>query len=176
MQGVNKKQPLECLKHGLKRKFVRIFLQLKVELLFPFSKITFFSFSVRFAVFVISPFKHFPFVSLSRMYSSLETPSNSSESHNAHLQYHSNAFNMLSTANKASGAATLAPKSNGSVKSIIRPSTDAHMKHSSTIFNSNNNNSNRNKFSYGACISTCSNNNFEDVKHNIRTTKFNEKM
>lgn len=112
------------------------------------------------------------------MYSTIETPANPSATHQTHYQYHANAFNIHSTANtKASTAgagAPLAPRSNGSVKSIIRPSTDAHTKQSSTIFN--NNNTNRNKISYGAYNSTCRDNNFEHVKHNIRTTKFNEKM
>lgn len=110
-----------------------------------------------------------------RMYSSLETPSTSSGSHQNQFQYHSNAFNMHSTANpitSTTGAPKLAPASNGSVKSTTRPFTDAHSQQSSTIFN--NINSNRSK--YGAYNSTCSNNNFEDVKHNIRTTTFNEKM
>lgn len=109
------------------------------------------------------------------MYSSIETPSNSSESHQNQYRYHSNAFNIHSTAkiNNTAGVATVAPKSNGSVKSIIRPSTDADTKQSSTIFN---NNSVKNKLSYGAYSSTCSNNNFENVKHNIRSTMFNEKM
>lgn len=109
-----------------------------------------------------------------RMYSSIETPSNSSESHQHQYQYHSNAFNIHSTANvNTAGAATMA-KSNENAKSIIRPSNDAHMKQSSTIFN--NNNSVKNKLSYGAYSSTCSNNNFENVNHNIRSTMFNEKM
>jgi hypothetical protein len=109
------------------------------------------------------------------MYSSIET-SNSSESHQHQYQYHSNAFNIHSTANvkNTAGAATMA-KSNENAKSIIRPSSDAHMKQSSTIFN--NNNSVKNKLSCGAYSSTCSNNNFENVKHNVRnTTMFNEKM
>lgn len=104
----------------------------------------------------------------SRMHSSLETPS---DSHQTHNQYHSNAFNMHSTASKkTTTGAALAPKTNGNVKPIIRPSTDAQ---SSTIFN---NNSNRNKFSYGAYNSTCSNNNIEHDKHNVKPTMFNEKM
>jgi hypothetical protein len=111
------------------------------------------------------------------MYSSTETPSNSSESHQKQYQYHSNAFNIHSTANlkNTAGAAKVAPKTNGSVKSIIRPSNDAHTKQSSTIFNINNS-SVKNKLSYGAYSSTCSNNNFENVEHNIRSTMFNEKM
>lgn len=109
------------------------------------------------------------------MYSSVGTPSNSSESHQN--QYHSNAFNINinSTANVKiiAGAATMA-KTSENVKSIIRPSNEAHTKQSSTIFN--NNNSVKNKLSYGAYSSTCSNNNFENVKHNIRNTVLNEKM
>ena len=108
------------------------------------------------------------------MYSSIEKPSCSSESHQNQYQYHLNAFNIYSTANtKAStGATTLAPKSNGCAKSTVRPSTDAHTQ-SSTI---SNNNRDRNKYSNGAYTSTCSNNNFENAKQNIRTTMFNEKM
>lgn len=110
------------------------------------------------------------------MYPSIETPSNSFETHQNQYQYHSNAFNILSTANTITSTAAsvaVAPKTNGSVKPIIRPSMDAQTQPPSTIFN---NNSNRNKFSCGAYNSTCSNNNFENVKHNIRTTVFNEKM
>ena len=128
-------------------------------------------------------FPHFIF----RMFSSFETPSTSSNSHQTQHQhqyhYHSNAFNMHSTANTitsttitATGAPKLAPISNGSVKSTIRPSTDAHSKQSSTIFNNNNNNNNSNRNKYGAYNSTCSNNNFDNVKQTIRTSVFNEKM
>lgn len=115
----------------------------------------------------------------SRMYSSIETPSSSSQTHQNQYQYHLNAFNIHSTANtktSATGATTLAI---GSAISIVRPSTlpstDALPKQSST-------NSNRNKTcSYGAYKSTCSNNNLEKVKNSIRTmtttaTKLNEKM
>lgn len=113
------------------------------------------------------------------MYSSIETPPIPSASHQTQYQYHANAFNIHSTAitktSTAGAGAPLAPIPNGSVKSIMRPSADAHTKQSSTIFNNNSNNS-RNKFSYGAYNSTCRDNNFEHVKDNIRTTKFNEKM
>lgn len=109
------------------------------------------------------------------MFSSIETPSSSSQTHQNQYQYHLNAFNTHSTANtktSATGATTLAI---GSAKSIVRPSTEALTKQSST-------NSNRNKTcSYGAYKSTCSNNNLEKVKNSIRTmtttsTKLNEKM
>lgn len=111
------------------------------------------------------------------MYSSIETPPIPSASHQTQYQYHANAFNIHSTAitKTSTAGAPLAPIPNGSVKSIMRPSADAHTKQSSTIFNNNSNNS-RNKISYGAYNSTCRDNNFEHVKDNIRTTKFNEKM
>ncbi|CRK95276.1 CLUMA_CG008719, isoform A [Clunio marinus] len=113
------------------------------------------------------------------MYSSIEAPSSiSSDLNHKQFRYHSNAFNVHPTANTtkttAGAAGTLAPISKGSTKSVIRPSTDAHIKQqTSSNFN---NNSYRNKFSYGAYDSTCSNNNIENVKHNIRTTMFNEKI
>jgi hypothetical protein len=106
-----------------------------------------------------------------RMYSSIGTPPTSSESHQNPYKYHSNAFNIHTTASAATTGAAVAAKTNGSVNSIIRPSADAH----TTTFGNNNSNS-RNKCSYGAYNSTCSNNNFENVKQNIRTTTFNEKM
>lgn len=104
------------------------------------------------------------------MFSSLEIPSgSSSESH----QYHANAFKMHS--NAITGASGPNLNSNESVKLTTKLSTDASSKQSHTIFNfNNNNNSNRNKF--GACNSTCSNNNFDNVKHNDRSTMYNEKM
>lgn len=108
------------------------------------------------------------------MYSSVEKPSCSSESLQSQYQYHLNAFNLHSTANTktSTGATTLAPKSIGSAKLTVRPSTDAH-KQSSTILN---NNRDRNNYSNGAYTSTCSNNNFENAKQNTRTMMFNEKM
>lgn len=116
------------------------------------------------------------FPSFSRMYSSIEKPSCSTESQHNQFQYHLNAFNIHSTANTKTSTgtpSTLAPKSNGNAKLTVRPSSD---KQSSTILNNNSCNRDRNKYSNGAYTSTCSNNNFESAKQNTRTTMFNEKM